>query len=88
MSVRSIPALVPLASLAPGARAVVARVDTDSAIGRRLLDLGFVPATAVQVVRSAPLGDPVSYELRGMRICLRRSESMKIWVEATHGPAR
>ncbi len=88
MSVHHVPPMIPLASLAPGARAVVARVETDSAIGRRLLDLGFVPSTPVRVVRNAPLGDPVSYELRGTRICLRRSESMRIWVEATNGPAR
>jgi len=70
-----------LADLAPGSAARVAAVDPQSPIGRRLLDLGFVPGTEVRVVRRAPLGDPVEYELRGYRVCLRRSEALRIRVE-------
>jgi ferrous iron transport protein A len=72
-----------LADLPPGAVARIAAVDPQSPIGRRLLDLGFVPGTEVRVVRRAPLGDPVEYELRGYRVCLRRSEALRIEV----GPA-
>jgi Fe2+ transport system protein FeoA len=46
----------------------------------RLADLGFCPGTHVRVVRRAPLGDPVLYELRGYRIALRRTESARIRV--------
>lgn len=73
---------VPLASLRPGDRAVVVGVDVPGGVGRRLLDLGFVPGTALQVIRRAPLGDPVAYEIRGSRICLRASEAQKIRVRA------
>ena len=76
-------ALPTLADLAPGSTARVAVVDAQSPIGRRLLDLGFVPGTPVRVLRRAPLGDPVEYELRGTRLCLRRSEALRIQV----GPA-
>ena len=71
-----------LADLEPGAGARVAAVDGGCALGRRLLDLGFVPGTDVRVVRRAPLGDPVEYELRGYRVCLRRSEALRIQVES------
>jgi ferrous iron transport protein A len=70
---------VPLSDLAPGASAVVVRVEA-TRIGRRLLDLGFVPDTAIRVVRRAPLGDPTTYELRGTRLCLRRSEARAVLV--------
>jgi ferrous iron transport protein A len=73
-------AAVALADLEPGSDARVEAVDPGSAIGRRLLDLGFVPGTGVRVVRRAPLGDPVEYELRGYRLCLRRSEALRIRV--------
>ena len=73
-------AAVALADLEPGDAACVERVDSGSAIGRRLLDLGFVPGTEVRVVRRAPLGDPVEYELRGYRLCLRRTEALRIEV--------
>jgi ferrous iron transport protein A len=59
---------------------VIDRVRVNSGIGRRLLDLGFVPDTPVEVLRRAPLGDPVSYELRGYQICLRRDEAEQIMV--------
>jgi Fe2+ transport system protein FeoA len=74
------PELVELATLRPGDVGIVSRVDVDSTIGRRLLDLGFVPETPVRVVRRAPLGDPVSYELRGYRICLRRRDAAHVLV--------
>ena len=69
-----------LADLAPGAAGVVQAVDARSPIGRRLLDLGFVPQTRVHVVRRAPLGDPLEFELRGTRLCLRRTEAARILV--------
>jgi len=72
------PGAVPLSSLPPGRRAVVVAVDADTPIGARLLDLGFVPDTPVRVLRRAPLGDPVVYELRGVRLALRRSEAARI----------
>ena len=74
------PTPLSLADLAPGADALVEAVDAASPIGRRLLDLGFVPGTAVRVLRRAPLGDPVEYELRGYRLCLRRTEARRVKV--------
>jgi Fe2+ transport system protein FeoA len=78
--------LVTLADLGPGARAVVERVDPGLPIGRRLLDLGFVKDTAIRVLRSAPLGDPVSYEIRGSRLCLRRRDARHVWVRRLDDP--
>lgn len=67
-----------LADLPPGASAEVVSVSLESPMGRRLLDLGFTPKTPVRVLRRAPLGDPSVYELRGMRLCLRRDDAA--WV--------
>lgn len=75
-----------LADLPPGARAVVERVDPGSPIGRRLLDLGFVEGTEIRMLRRAPLGDPVSYEIRGTRLCLRRSDARQVWVRPLGEP--
>jgi ferrous iron transport protein A len=74
-------AQLPLDRLAPGDAGIVSHVDAQDGIGRRLLDLGFIPGTPGRVVRRAPLGDPVAFELRGARICLRRSEAARILVE-------
>ena len=69
-----------LAALEPGLSAVIVGVDTGGPEGQRLLDLGFTPGTGIQVLRRAPLGDPVVYELRGMQLCLRRPEADRVRV--------
>ena len=78
---------IPLSRLAPGQRAEVKAVDTSSPIGRRLIELGFRPGTELRVVRRAPLGDPTTYELRGSRFCLRRSEAQRVTVAPLDIPA-
>jgi len=72
--------VVALAALAPGHSACVVAVDGSCPESERLLDLGFVPGTRVDVLKRAPLGDPVVYGLRGYRICLRASEANLIRV--------
>lgn len=71
-----------LADLPVGATAAVTSVEAPEAVARRLADLGFLPGTAVRALRRAPLGDPRVYEIRGMRLCLRRREARAILVRA------
>jgi len=72
----------------PGAELVVAYVEAGgSPASRRLLDLGVLPGTPIRVVRRAPLGDPVVYELRGYRLCLRRTEAAHIFVHVREATA-
>ena len=63
-----------LSALEPGAEAVIVSMDAPGPIGRRLQDLGLLPGTPIRLIRRAPLGDPSIYELRGYRLCLRKSE--------------
>jgi ferrous iron transport protein A len=69
-----------LADLAPGSRARVIRVavDGDVITTRRLEDLGFTPGAVVDVVRRAPLRDPVVYRVRDYDICLRRAQAVHV----------
>ncbi|MFF8534426.1 ferrous iron transport protein A [Streptomyces sp. SAS_267] len=66
-----------LADLAPGACAVVIGVVAESqpAVVRRLRDLGFSPGAVVEVVRRAPLRDPVLYRVADYEVCLRRAQA-------------
>ena len=48
---------------------------------RRLLMLGVTPGTDFEVVRVAPLGDPVEISFRGSMISVRRAETAIIEVE-------
>jgi ferrous iron transport protein A len=67
-----------LADLAPGCEGIVLDVTGRDPTSRRLLDLGLIRGTAVRVLRRAPLGDPVVYELRGYRLCLRHADAARV----------
>ncbi|PAB58644.1 FeoA family protein [Anaeromicrobium sediminis] len=47
---------------------------------RRMLDLGLIPGSYVEVIRKSPLGDPIAYNIRGATIALRKEESSQILV--------
>ena len=70
-----------LAELQPGQRGTVARVGGDADAARRLMDMGVIRGTPVEVVRKAPLGDPIEIRLRGFMLTLRRTEAEQITVE-------
>ncbi|MGH0035879.1 MAG: FeoA family protein [Myxococcota bacterium] len=77
---------IPLSELRPGDLGRVCQVSESSALERRLLDLGFLPETPVRMIRRAPLGDPIEFEIRGTRICLRREEAGHIRVRLGESP--
>ena len=70
-----------LAELRPGDRARVVGVAGDAEAARRLMDLGLIRGTTLEVIRTAPLGDPMEVKLRGYMLTLRRSEAEHITVE-------
>jgi ferrous iron transport protein A len=78
-------AIIPLSDLLPGCPARLVAPADGEAIGRRLQDLGFVPETPLEVVRRAPLGDPVEIEIRGYRLCLRLAQlrGLRVRLEAS-----
>ncbi len=46
----------------------------------RLLEMGLLPGTVVEVVRLAPLGDPMDLKVRGFHLSLRKKEAAHIIV--------
>ena len=77
---------IPLGELWPGSRARVVEVTGDGKHQRRMLDMGLVPGAEVSVVRTAPLGDPVQYSVKGTAISMRRSDARTVLVEQETGP--
>jgi ferrous iron transport protein A len=71
--------------LAIGACGSVVSVSGDPELRRRLLEMGFCNGAAVEVVRRAPLGDPIEFRLRGYCLSLRKEQArhVKISVSAT-----
>lgn len=71
---------IPLSSLKKDQKAVVVRVGGKGAVKRRMMDMGMVPGSEIRVVRVAPFGDPIEFNVKGYSLSLRKSEAKDIIV--------
>jgi ferrous iron transport protein A len=51
----------------------------------RMLQMGITPGTRIEVLRQAPLTDPVEIMVRGAKLALRREEAKYISVVKSEG---
>ena len=70
----------PLTALPVGAAATVAEIKVPPEHRSRLLEMGLLVGTTVELVRFAPLGDPVEIKVRGYHLTLRKHEADLIFV--------
>jgi ferrous iron transport protein A len=71
----------PLTSVALGTQATVAEIKVAPAHRGRLMEMGLLVGTPVELVRFAPLGDPVEIKVRGYHLKLRKKEADRILVQ-------
>jgi len=69
-----------LADLKNGEKAVIVKIKGHGAFRKRITEMGFVKGKLVEVVKNAPLKDPIEYKIMGYSISLRRSEAELIEV--------
>ena len=72
-----------IGQLKPGARGRVVGYlkQKDKAYRRKLMAMGLLPGTGFEIVRVAPLGDPVELRVRGFSLTLRKDEADSLRVE-------
>jgi ferrous iron transport protein A len=70
----------PLTSVALGTVATVAEINVPATQKPRLMEMGLLVGTKVELVRFAPLGDPVEIKVRDYNLTLRKSEAEQILV--------
>lgn len=70
-----------LSTLEPGQVGHIVTVQGEPQLALRILELGLVCGTPVQLVRSAPLGGPIEVDVDGFLLSLRRNEADAISVE-------
>jgi len=70
----------PLSSVAVGATATVVEIKLPVEQRPRLMEMGLLVGTSVELVRFAPLGDPVEIKIRGYNLTLRKHEAEQILV--------
>ena len=61
---------------------MVVRIDSvgESKLKQRLMTMGLIPGTRVEVLNSAPLGDPIAIRLRSYNLAIRRDDAAQIEV--------
>ncbi|PIE64395.1 MAG: ferrous iron transport protein A [Desulfobacterales bacterium] len=70
-----------LHNLKSGQKARIRCHHAQGAVRQRLLDLGFVPESEINVIRRAPLGDPIQCKVANYCVTLRATEAQHIEVE-------
>ncbi len=70
-----------LSDLRPGNTATVTKVTGSGAVKRRIADMGITPGARIEMIRNAPLGDPIEFKVRGYLLTLRRSEAEDVMVD-------
>ncbi len=72
--------MLSLHELHVGQRGRIDEVVGDDPLVQRLLEMGLLEGTEVEVLGFAPLGDPMEVRLSDYRLSLRRNEAARIRV--------
>jgi Fe2+ transport system protein FeoA len=71
---------VALSELAAGDGGKIVALDLPPEARQRLLEMGMTAGAQIEVVRFAPLGDPVDIKVRGYHLSIRKHEAAGIRV--------
>lgn len=64
-----------------GSSVKIVKVTGDMPTKRRLMDMGLTKNTEVNVLKLAPLGDPIELRVRGYDLSIRKNDAKHIGVE-------
>ena len=75
------PLLVPLDELGVGERSKIRSLRLGSEQSQRLLEMGLLPGSTIEIARFAPMGDPIDLKIRGYHLSIRKADARGILVE-------
>jgi len=61
--------------LFPGDKGVIVTINAPLNIKQRLMDMGIIEGVEVEMIRTAPLGDPIEIKVHNTFIALRKNEA-------------
>jgi ferrous iron transport protein A len=70
-----------LDQLKPGQKGVVAVLHGAGTLQQRLLEMGVMEGAEVEMIRRAPLGDPLEILVQGYHLSLRKAEARLVELE-------
>ena len=73
-----------LKELEIGKSARITRVGGEGALRQHFLDMGVIPGAEIKLMKLAPMGDPMEFQIHGYELTLRVADAEKIEIEAIH----
>ncbi|MDD6666933.1 MAG: ferrous iron transport protein B [Lachnospiraceae bacterium] len=70
-----------------GQAATVAAVGGEGALRQHFLDMGVIPGVPVQLIKYAPMGDPIELKVQSYELTLRLADAAKIEVKDIYDPS-
>jgi ferrous iron transport protein A len=67
----------------PGQHCRIVKAELRGPVRRRFMDMGLVTGATIEVVRMAPLGDPMELKIKGYLLSVRKEDAQFITVEWT-----
>lgn len=64
-----------------GETVTVVKLNGESAVKRRIMDMGITKGCSVYIRKVAPLGDPVEVTVRGYELSVRKEDAQMVEVE-------
>lgn len=68
----------PLSEFKEGERGKIKKITGDGILKKRLMEMGFTRGTELEVVKYAPLTDPIECVLKGYHVSIRRDEAQHV----------
>jgi len=70
-----------LSEMGVGEKGRITQMEGGGQTHRRILDMGVIPNSMVEVERIAPMGDPIWIKIKGYSLSLRKEEAANVYVE-------
>lgn len=64
-----------------GGKVVVKKLEVQGPTKKRIMDMGITKGVTVNVVKVAPLGDPIEVKVRGYQLSVRKADAESILIE-------
>ena len=69
-----------------GSSAIITSVGGEGALRQHFLDMGVIPGVEIKLMKLAPMGDPMEFQIHGYELTLRVADAEKIEITGIHRP--
>jgi len=73
--------MLTLDKIEPGTITKIVSNQATGVVRRRIMDMGLIPGESLEMIRRAPMGDPLEVMVKGYHLSLRKAEAKFIVVE-------